>query len=199
MRHDESATGYNEHFAINRLFEGAIYCFDWQETHPAIAQLRRQIRDREIDLADISPLELEKLVGSVFRDHFQCKVTHIGGPGDEGIDLLLVYDGVVRTIVQVKRRLKQDGVESPTVVRDLVGTMVHSGVNHGLLATSSAGVSEGTERWIRGFPEQYSHLKVDIYNQHKLLELLELTTPKAPWKGLAKTLESQIPPSVRQR
>ena len=199
LRHHESQSGYNEHIAHRRLFEGAIYSFDSTKSIQAISSLRNRIRERKINLTDIAPTALEQLVGAVFRDYFQCKVTHIGGPGDEGIDLLLVYDSEVRTIVQVKRRQHEQGLESPSVVRELVGTMIHSGVNHGLLATSSAGVSEKTENWTRSFPERYSHLKIDIFNQQRILDALDLTTSVNPWKTLVGSLQKEVPSEIRRR
>ncbi len=199
LDHEESESGFNEHIEFSHIYEGVIYQFDWAETSPAIAEVRQQVARRDLSLTDVSPKQLERLVGSIFRDYFGCQVKHIGGPGDEGVDLLLAYGGRVKAVVQVKRRKNSSAIESPAVIRELVGTMVHQDVNLGLLATTAAGISEKTSAWARNLPERYSHLAIDVYNQERLLEALDLATPSCPWSALLDELVERVNHKMHDR
>ncbi len=66
---------------------------------------------------------------------------------DLGVDLALTRPGL-RAIVQCKDWSRPVG---PSVVRDLYGTLLHTGANLGILATSST-ISRSTRRFAAGKP-----------------------------------------------
>src|SRR5207248_1865634 len=101
-----------------------------------VLKLRQEIQRRELDLRSISPKELEIVAGSVLRDYLDCTVRHVGGPGDQGIDLLLVQ-GKKTHAVQVKRRLSAEKSEGVAVVRSLLGSLVLSKLNRGIVVSTA--------------------------------------------------------------
>jgi restriction system protein len=50
-------------------------------------------------------------VASVFSEFMDCEAIHVGGPNDQGIEVILVQ-GERHYVVQVKRRQLADAVES---------------------------------------------------------------------------------------
>lgn len=72
----------------------------------------------------------------------RCPATH-----DQGVDLSISCAGL-RGIVQCKRRRHPVG---PSVVRELYGTLLHTGADLGILATTST-VSRSTRQFAQGKP-----------------------------------------------
>lgn len=94
------------------------------------------IRHRE-DIRHISPSQLEDLVGHVFRELLDCEVKHLGGPGDGGIDLLLVT-GDATHAVQVKRRINSETAEPVSSIREFLGAMILNGSRNGIFISTAA-------------------------------------------------------------
>ena len=164
----------------DKFYEGAIYVFDITNVNTPITALRHEIANRNIDLCNISPRDLEILTGSVLRDYLQCKVQHIGGPNDQGIDLLLA-EGDTPIIVQVKRRERPDRAEAVSVVRELLGTMVLHGINKGIVVSTVSHFSSQSKRAVLQARERLG-FEIDLYNQDRLLEVLRVTEPpEKPW------------------
>jgi hypothetical protein len=53
----------------NYIYEGIIYSFPVRENERVMLALRTQIARKEVDLCNVSPQNLERLVGAVLRDH----------------------------------------------------------------------------------------------------------------------------------
>jgi len=165
----------------NEIFEGAIYSFDTENTDQPITVLREAIGRNRRDLRYISPGDLELLVGSVLRDFFQCKVRHIGGPGDGGIDLLLA-EAETPIAVQVKRREKSKPSESVKVVRELLGSMVVKEIPKGIVVSTAAEFSKPAQAEATSGGIARAGMNLDLYNYDRIREVLQLTTrPEKPW------------------
>lgn len=181
--------GENFHWTLTESVvynEGIVYRFDIDLISEPVYALRKRLLHGEATFDRISPREMEVLVGSILRDYLDAEVVHVGGPGDEGIDLLLVI-GAQRFIVQVKRRLSARKREPVAVVRDLLGTMLVHGVNRGVLATTSHGLSFPARRAAESPHVQKVGLSIDLYNQERLRDILELTDPpEAPWEEIVR-------------
>jgi hypothetical protein len=105
------------------LWEGVVFKFDLEGLDTPLTVLRRELQDRIRSIDSLTPYQMEKLVGSILRDLFDCEVRHVGGPKDQGVDLLLV-DGDKKTVVQVKRRLRTKKAERVSVIREFIGAMI---------------------------------------------------------------------------
>lgn len=90
--------------------------------------------------------EFESLVGHWFAKQ-GYKVTKRGGAGDGGVDLIVEKDGA-KAIVQCKAYSKP---LAPAIARELWGTLQHTGMTRGYLATLH-GVSSASRTWLEGKP-----------------------------------------------
>jgi ferritin-like protein len=181
-------TAYYYHFASltgktlieEEVCKGIVYEFDIQPMAEPLTVLRRLIAERQMSLRDLTPRQLERLVGSVFRDFMQCQVTHIGGPGDHGVDLLLVH-GAQRAIVQVKRRKRQGLKEGVGTVRDLLGALLLSECKTALLVSTADDFSCAAKDAV-SVARELCAVDIELYDQQRLREVLELTQPPSrPW------------------
>jgi restriction system protein len=89
---------------------------------------------------------LEGQIARLFR-RLGYRVRHRPATHDSGVDLDLARPGL-RAIVQCKHWSRPVG---PSVVRDLYGTLLHTGADLGILATTST-VSRSAQRFAQGKP-----------------------------------------------
>jgi len=165
----------------NRIHESIVHSFDVSLVECPVLKLREHIHKRELDLRSLSPKELEVVVGSVLRDHMDCKVRHVGGPGDEGIDLLLVQ-GKSTYAVQVKRRINAKKAEGVTVIRDLLGSLVLGKLKRGIVVSTAPRFSTAAEH-----ATARTVFKISLYDYDSLIELVDLhSPPDPPWQFLLR-------------
>lgn len=180
------ATTYNE---------GIVYRFDVDDVDTPLFHLRKELLRKTISLTDLSPREMELVVGSVLRDLFDVRVEHIGGPGDSGIDLLLV-SGDRKQIVQVKRRKDAAKSESVAVVRDVIGSMILNDVSMGVVVTSCTRFSRAANAVAASVHLERHGLTLSLYNRDKVMEMLELADPpERPWLAICDK-EGYDPPDI---
>jgi restriction endonuclease Mrr len=127
---------------------------------------------------------MEKLVQSVFREHYSCDVEHVGRSHDGGIDLILV-NADSPTVVQVKRRKSLDHIEGVAGIREFLGaTILQNGKNCIYVSTSkkfSEPAIEAAQQAIKvGAVESY-----ELFDFDRFCDVLKLTTEvdPAPWKS----------------
>lgn len=117
----------------------------------------------EPDLFTMDPLDFEELVAALFRAMGMEAVT-TQRSGDGGVDVDAVDPTPIRggtIVVQVKRYRH---TVQPTAVRDLYGTVQHTGANKGVLVTTSR-FGNGSHTFVRGKP-------LELVSGEQLVELL---------------------------
>ncbi|WUH92032.1 restriction endonuclease [Streptomyces sp. NBC_00433] len=117
----------------------------------------------EPNLYAMDPLEFELLVAELFRAMGMEAVT-TQRSGDGGVDVDAVDPTPIRggtIVVQVKRYRH---TVQPTAVRDLYGTVQHTGANKGVLVTTSR-FGPGSQAFARGKP-------LELVSGEQLVELL---------------------------
>lgn len=166
----------------NEFHEGALFNFDFEHTDEPINVIRKRIEQKKIDLRSISPKELEILVGSVFRDYFNVKVKYVGGPGDNGVDLLLT-EGDIKIAVQVKRREKIDKTESVSTIRDFLGAILLGDYPKGIVVSTADKFTKPAQKSSSSPFLKRHGIEIDLYNHDMILDLLEKTKfPERPWE-----------------
>lgn len=115
----------------------------------------------------------KSLRGTLFEKELARLYTSLGysvrltkGSGDEGIDLILHKDSK-KIIVQCKGHEKPIGVG---VIRDLYGTMIHSGAECAVLACP-AGFTDGVRKFAKGKP-------IELLSAKELVEMAEKAQSK---------------------
>ncbi len=170
----------------NEFHEGVLHNFDYENSDEPITALRKRIVQQKTDLRSISPKQMEILVGSVLRDYYDVSVQYVGGPGDNGIDLLLT-EGEKKIAVQVKRRESPNSSESVSTIRDFLGAIILGGIPKGIVVSTA---KKFTKPAIitNANPNIARHgIAIDLYNHDKLMELIEKTkTPDRPWEEVPR-------------
>jgi len=195
LKRSEEGDYVDEHLEIlsTTYNEGIVFRFNIDDAEAPVYELRKQLARKEALVEDMTPRELEIIVGSVFRDFFDVEVFHIGGPGDGGIDLLLVA-GEIKHIIQVKRRKKPSKSECVSVVRDLIGSMVLNNIQSGIIVTTASHFSRPAKQASQSVLLHKLGFKIDLYNRQKLSAILELADPtEAPWLVICEK-EGYVPP-----
>jgi hypothetical protein len=168
----------------NEFYESIVYVFDTKIVDTPITALREEIRKRKTDLRSISPKELEVLVGSVFRDYLDCRVHHIGGPSDGGIDLL-ISESKTPCAIQVKRRANAKSKEGVRVVRDLLGSIVLAEVPKGIVVSTADDFSAKAKEAASSISLNRMGIQMELHNYKKVMELINITAPpEKPWLHL---------------
>jgi restriction system protein len=125
---------------------GVAILLAWWEI---LRQWRLQLRPtawRALSLAQmqaLTPSQFEDYVGQRLFARQGYQVVNTPDARDGGIDVLLTDDTGQLAVVQCKRYRGTVGEE---VVRDLYGTMIHSGASHAYLVTTGA-ISADARRW----------------------------------------------------
>ncbi|WP_330147038.1 restriction endonuclease [Shewanella oncorhynchi] len=119
LRIDKDTTGTID--AVSAVIKSAVLRkYDLSGKDIPISVLQEYLKEKFEDVIHINDKKMELLVQSVFLEHFNCEVTHVGKSSDGGIDLILV-DSDSPTVVQVKRRKKLKTTEPVSCIRDFLG------------------------------------------------------------------------------
>lgn len=177
-----------EYACDQNLYEGALRKYDENQYDTPLQSLRRHLLKHHKKLFTLDPTKFERLVADVFRDFYTCEVKHIGGPGDNGIDIYAVINNNP-FLVQVKRRSRFDYTEGPRIVRELIGSLIISNEKHGIIVSSANKFSDKavqTAQMARDFVD------IQLMNRNEFLKIMELTASKdlkAPWHNIVKSPE----------
>ena len=154
-----------------------------------LATLQNHLLSHPAALYSVDPYHLERLVASVFREHMNCDAIHLGGPGDRGIDLVLI-DGERRYVVQVKRRSRPDKAEQVSCVREFVGAMVLDGTLHGMFVSTASHFTRQARQTAAEAQSKGVVEYLELVDGKRLLEICQLTaTTREPnWQ---QTLSSR--------
>jgi restriction endonuclease Mrr len=120
-------------------------------------------------LIGLRPIQIERLVGGILSQYHQCEVRHVGRPGDDGIDLLLVL-GDESLPVQVKHHLRSGRVEGVAPIRDFVGAILGGDCSTGLFVTTPERYSRPAEEYaVRVVGRGFQVGLVDVHELRKLI------------------------------
>ncbi|CAB9493888.1 restriction endonuclease [Alteromonas macleodii] len=114
---------------------GILKQYQIDDKNIPIRSLQEHLDKHNNDVIHIHDKSMEKLVQSVFREHFSCDVELVGKSHDGGIDLMFV-DSDSPIVVQVKRRKKLEHIESVSCIREFLGAT--------LLAAPETVLGDGT-------------------------------------------------------
>lgn len=174
--------GYVE--GISTIIKNAVLKkYDLSSKDVPIKTLQEYLRKNFDDVIHIHDSQMEKLVQSVFSEHFSCEVEHLGKSHDGGIDLILVQSDTP-TVIQVKRRRSLSHVEGVSGVRELLGATLLKGSKNCIYVSTcskfSNPSSQAAERAVDlGILESY-----ELYDFSRFSDVLKLTnfTNPEPWR-----------------
>lgn len=148
-----------------------------------ITILQDYLRSNFDDVIHIHDKQMEKLVKSVFSEHFSCDVEHVGKSHDGGIDLLLVQSDTP-IVVQVKRRRSLSHVEGVSGIRELLGATLLKGSKNCIFVSTCNKFSNPSKNAAElavdlGLVESY-----ELYDFSRFSAALKLSTTSnlEPWR-----------------
>jgi len=134
----------------------------------------------------MSPSDMERFVAAVFRANYRCaEVTHVGKPGDLGIDVLYVDAGGEDWLIQVKRREHADAVEGFDTLQRLLGTLTLEGKIRGIIVTTASRLSRHLLKQKKRAESRGYTIK--LLDRGRLNRMLSPLLPTRPWLGLMKS------------
>ena len=182
-----------KHYVAQTVHRRAVLReFDVAGSDVPVMALRQHLITHPTALHQLNPHRLERLVESIFRDFMSCEAVHIGGPGDGGVDLILVH-GPRRYVVQVKRRQSASKAESVKSVREFIGAMVISGETRGIFVSTAPAFSRQAVRDAEVVQARGAVEYLELMNGTRLLEICEIASGQAsPSWQCALTAEKDL-------
>lgn len=165
------------------------------DTSAPIKDLRQYLSCHPDSLSDLNPRTFELLMQDILRDHYQgCEVLHIGGVGDQGIDLKLVRNDIEPILIQVKRRKHINVNEGVKVVRELNGVLFREKAAHGMIVSTRKGFTKGAQMEVQRTAANVEQYKMDLIAFSDIVEMLNLhqPVPYRPWAKYVDTLSLAI-------
>ena len=102
------------------------------------SELARYLRIKPDLWTHLSPKRMEQLVADIFRVNYSlAEVTHVGRPGDGGMDVLMVETNGNEWLIQAKCRKSPDATEGVGVVRNVLGAMVIEDKHYGAIVSNA--------------------------------------------------------------
>ena len=163
----------------------------------SLAPLAQIIARQPDRLLTMNPKQLEVFVGSILREHMACDVYHVGGTGDDGVDLLaIVKDEPL--VVQVKRRSRQNAVEGIDVVKLLFASGMGQGIRNGMVVSTAQRFSRAALTWtnLSTLHElKFRFRLVDLQSFLSMIRAVRHDGPE-PWEQHAATRLRNLEPSM---
>lgn len=189
MNHEEIIMDDGDALENIRNDYGILKKYKVDSFHTPTDILRDELIKKPNLIYNINDKKMEQIVGSVFKDFYDCEVIHLGKTGDGGIDLLLV-NGNEQTAVQVKRRTKENSTESVTLIREFLGAMILEQKMNGIIVSTADHFTRPAKEAAKKAPEVSSVKAIELLDYSRFTDILKITTPlkKQTWeKYLTKT------------
>lgn len=147
-----------------------------------ITLLQQYLREKFEDVIHIHDKQMEKLVQSVFSEHFSCEVEHIGKSHDGGIDLLLIQSSKP-TVIQVKRRRSLNHIEAVSGVRELLGAALLKESKNCIYVSTCSKFSKSSQETAESAVELGIVESYELYDFSRFSSVLKLaaTSHEKPW------------------
>jgi restriction system protein len=170
---------------ISTIIKNAVLRkYDLHSKDAPIKALQEYLRKNFDDVIHIHDHQMEKLVQSVFSEHFSCEVEHVGKSHDGGIDLILVQSDSP-TVIQVKRRRSLSHVEGVSGIRELLGAALLKGSKNCIYVSTCSKFSNSSNETAAqavdlGILESYT-----LYDFSRFSDVLKLTKASnpEPWRA----------------
>ena len=182
-----------------------VYVSKLREFNPELPdgcneELAIQIR-RHPDLVHyFNPTRFEKFVADVFKANYtNAEVTHVGGPKDGGVDVLLIDAGQEQWFIQVKRRGPQKPSEEVSTIHKLCGVLSVAGVHTGVVVSTAERLSPDAQQFVD--KAKVRSMNIYFVNKDDFNMMLDPVLPEHPWlkpiseidEEIANYLADQIP------
>ncbi len=138
---------------------------------------------------EIHHKKMEELVGSVFKEHYNCEVHYVGKSNDGGKDLILI-ESDKPIIVQVKRRTVKSKTEPVSSIRELIGATLLADSKHCIFVTTADHFSPQANEARKQALTKSIVDRFELYDMDKFMGVLNLykKNKEKPWEKLVEIL-----------
>jgi hypothetical protein len=175
------------------VYESILKRFRVDDQKVPLEALRAHLERSKSDVYNVDTRLFENLIANIYADYFpHCQVRHVGGPGDNGIDIYAVLKEKP-CVIQVKRRSSPGQAEGPSVVRELVGVMFSEGVKHAHLVTTADRFTKAAFKAARRQHLKRSKCQIELIALPELRAMLEVANKRLrsawqeAWNNCRKT------------
>lgn len=175
-------------FSIHR--RAILKKFDITSADVPVADLARHVTKYPQSVFRVEPYKLEELVANVFSRTMDCTVQWLGGPGDGGIDLLLVQ-GDHTWAVQIKRKSSPDSPIRVALIREFVGAIVIEGITKGIFVTTSSFTKPALRTAVRAM-HRPGLSRVDLMDGSRLIECCRLASSMNSTRAASEHYEEPL-------
>lgn len=155
-----------------------------------ISALRNYIEKKPEIIYNIDAHKMEELVRSVFKDVYPaCTVKAFGKTRDGGKDGVLIDNEGKKTLIQVKRRTKQNATEGVDALRALIGaSVVEDNVKGCIFVSTADHFSAPAKQYASQVLEKHFIETFDLIDCKEFFKMLNLTRDKLPndWNKLLR-------------
>lgn len=165
-------------------------------------ELALHIRRHPDLLHSFNPTRFEKFVADVFRANYaNAEVIHVGGPGDGGVDVLLIDTGKEDWLIQVKHHKSQNHSEGVKTIRDIIGAMHLKERRIGIVVSAAEKFSQPAKETAVTAGKVRNPMTIHLVDKGIFNKMLDPVLPDRPWlhpisevdEEIANYLADQIP------
>jgi hypothetical protein len=143
----------------------------------------------------LAPRDTEILVKDVLKaNHRDAEVIHVGRPGDDGYDVLLIDDADRQWLVQVKRREDPDAVEGYATFESMAGALYINDQPQGMIVSTARRFSRKALR--KAAEMKKRDVTIALIDRGKLDRMLSPLLPRDPWRTAMKAFVPSALPEV---
>jgi hypothetical protein len=154
-------------------------------------ELALHIRRHPDLLHSFNPTRFEKFVADVFRANYtNAEVIHVGGPGDGGVDVLLIDTEKEQWFIQAKRRGSQKPSEGVGTIRELLGAMFVEGVRTGIVVSTVERFSPDAQEFVAKVKKR--GMTVHLVDKGIFNKMLDPVLPDRPWLDPISEVDEEI-------
>ena len=153
-------------------------------------------------LHSFNPTRFEKFVADVFRANYtNAEVVHVGGPGDGGVDVLLIDTGKEDWLIQFKHHKSQNHSEGVKTIRDMLGAMHLKERRIGIVVSAAEKFSQPAKETTVTAGKVRNPMTIHLVDKSIFNKMLNPILPDRPWldpisevdEGLCSCLADRIP------
>lgn len=165
--------------------------FDGNLPEGCSQELALFIRSRPAIVHSFDPKQFEKIVADVFRANYgNAEVSHVGGPNDGGVDVVLIDSEMGEWLIQVKRRQSPYRSEGVDTVRNLLGAMIVEGVRRGVVVSTADRFSKPAQR--AAGKAQQNEMWVRLVDNGIFNKMLDPILPDRPFLPAVRQLDGEL-------